>query len=331
MPQAKIADFDMREPFRYADAVAAGISPSSLRGPNFRRIFRGAYIHASVPAHPLIRVRAALLIHPPLAFASHVSAAWVHRVVVPALPDEHVSVFEHKDRRRRPGIRNHVAAPDADVTTIGGLRVSGPQQMFVELAGLVNLVDLVVAGDDLVRLKKVTPDSLVAFCAASGQADAGAAQRAARLVRAGVDSAMETRLRMLLVLAGLPEPKVNHKISYADGRLRYRFDLSYPEWKVLVEYDGRQHRDDLDQWDRDTERNDWFDRNRWLHVPVFSRGIYRRPDLTLERVRLALKSRGCTTLPRVLADDWRRFFPVRGGPRPSYRPAGPTPRDNGSR
>ena len=35
------------------------------------------------------------------------------------------------------------------------------------------------------------------------------ARRAARFVRDGVDSAMETRLRMLLVLAGLPAPEVN--------------------------------------------------------------------------------------------------------------------------
>ena len=122
---------------------------------------------------------------------------------------------------------------------------------------------------------------------------------------------METRLRMLIVLAGLPEPKVNHKILHEDGRVRHRFDLSYPELKLIVEYDGRQHRDDLDQWDRDTERKDWFDHNGWMHVAVFSRGIHRRPDETLERVRVALKARGCTTLSLVLADDWCPFFAVR--------------------
>ena len=103
MPQPKLIDFDMRRPFTRAEAVAAGVSPSALRGANFCRIFRGVYIHSSVPAHPLIRVRAALLIHPPGAFASHASAARVYGVPVPTLPDEHVSVFEEKDRRRRPG------------------------------------------------------------------------------------------------------------------------------------------------------------------------------------------------------------------------------------
>ena len=311
MSKAKPVDFEMRRPFTYAAAIAAGVSPSSLRGPNFRRIFRGVYVHALVPAHPLIRVRAALVIHPPPAFASHTSAATVCGVVVPDLPEVHISVFEERDRRRRAGIRNHVAASDTPVRVVKGIRVSSPEQTFVELAGIVNQVDLVVAGDDLVRLKQTTPEGLREFCAPLRQTGALDARRAAAHVRAGVDSPMETRLRMLLVLAGLPEPAVNHKIFHEDGQLRYRFDLSYPALKLLVEYDGRQHREDLDQWDRDTGRKDWFDHNGWMHVPVFSRGIYRRPDETLERVRVALKSRGCTTLPRVLADDWRRYFPVR--------------------
>jgi hypothetical protein len=88
---------------------------------------------------------------------------------------------------------------------------------------------------------------------------------------------METRLRMLIVLAGLPEPRVNHVVRDAHGVVLLRFDLSYPGLRIVVEYDGRQHRDDLDQWDHDLDRKDWFDAEGWLHVPVFSRGIYRDP------------------------------------------------------
>ncbi len=68
---AHAVDLDLRRPFLRADALAAGVSPSSLRGRRFRRIFTGVYVHASVPAHPLLRVQAALVLHPPTAFASH--------------------------------------------------------------------------------------------------------------------------------------------------------------------------------------------------------------------------------------------------------------------
>jgi len=84
--------------------------------------------------------------------------------------------------------------------------------------------------------------------------------------------------------------------------------LSYPDVKILVEYDGRQHRADLDQWDHDTDRRDWLDAEGWLLVSVFSRGIYRDPAKTVRRVEAALRSRGAV-LPRRLSDDWRPYFP----------------------
>jgi very-short-patch-repair endonuclease len=310
VPGARIVDLELRRPFTAAQALAAGVSPSSMKGPLFRCIFRGVHIHASVPPHPLLRVEAALLIHPAGAFASHTSAGRVYGVPLPVLPDEHISVFRQEDRRRRSGLRSHVVPAGTPVVTVRGLRVSAASQAFVELGEILGLVDLVAVGDDLVRQKRLSPEELRAYCDASTHAGARRARLAAQYVRSGVDSPMETRLRMLLVLAGLPEPTVNYKVYDASGRLLYRFDLSYPELKILVEYDGRQHRDDLDQWDHDSDRNDWFVANGWRHVPVFVRGIYRDPAKTLRRVEAALRERGAT-LPRRMSDDWRPHFPGR--------------------
>ena len=74
------------------------------------------------------------------------------------------------------------------------------------------------------------------------------ARRAARFVRDGVDSAMETRLRMLLVLAGLPAPEVNFILHHPDGSWWMRFDMCYPALKLIIEHDGRQHAEDSRQW-----------------------------------------------------------------------------------
>jgi very-short-patch-repair endonuclease len=218
------------------------------------------------------------------------------------------------DRRRRTGIRHHVVAEVPAVIEVQGMRLSAPAQCFVELADVLGLVDLVVVGDWFVGKGWVTPEQLVALARKIGSREA---ERAARYARRHVDSVMETRLRMLIVLAGLPEPTVNHKVCHEDGRLRYRFDLSWPEVKVAVEYDGRQHRADLDQWDHDIERDEWIDGASWKRVPVFSRGIYRRPDRTLERVEAVLRARGLPGLPSRLSDDWRPHFPVVASPRPA--------------
>ena len=49
---------------------------------------------------------------------------------------------------------------------------------------------------------------------------------------------METRLRTLIVLTGLPEPTVNHVVRDLHGRKLYRFDLSCPDLKIVVAYDA---------------------------------------------------------------------------------------------
>jgi very-short-patch-repair endonuclease len=53
------------------------------------------------------------------------------------------------------------------------------------------------------------------------------------------ESPMESRVRVVLVLGGLP-PQVQYPVV-VNGR-RYRLDLAYPAQRVAVEYDGEAHR-----------------------------------------------------------------------------------------
>jgi hypothetical protein len=303
-------ELDTRWPFTRPQALAAGITLSMLRGPKFTQLFRGVYVAAGIPFHPEIRIRGALLTHPPGAFASYHSAAELYGLPVPNTSQVHVSVFTKDDRRRRDGIVSHVAPPQK-LRVVRGIEVPVPTQLFIDLAAHLGLVDLVVLGDAMVRRKLATPEELVAACAAWEGRHARAARRAAGYVRAKVDSPMESRLRMLIVLAGLPEPEVNLELRDDFGNLVCKPDLSYPHLKIAIEYDGQQHREDLEQWNWDVERLDWLDRNKWKVVPVISKSIYRHPDRTLDRIVRTLKERGCRDLPRVLSNEWRTHFPVR--------------------
>jgi hypothetical protein len=305
-----LSTLETRRPFTRSDAFAAGISPKMLRGSRFRRIFTGVFIDARVPDHPLIRAEAALLIHPVGSFASHATAAAVQGVPVPNDTLTHVSVVDPADRRRREGMRAHVAV-GGRVVEVGAVRVSEPRQMFLELASRLHLVDLVVVGDALVRMGKATPESLVAFCQSSEVRFAAHALRAARHVRRGVDSPMETRLRMLLVLAGLPEPVVDHRLPDERGRVRRRLDLSYPSIRLIVEYDGRQHAEVRSQWTSDLRRREEFDEGGWRILVVTSEGIYVDPAETVARVHRALRQRGWRGLAPRPSDGWRPFFPGR--------------------
>lgn len=300
--------FDPRAPFLRAEAIAAGIGDRTLRGPGYRRLFRNVFVAASAPATPLQRVRGALRLHCEEAWASHVSAARVVGAPVPAIATEHVSVSHQKKRRQHAGIRSHVGDPSG-VVIVHGLRVSGPEQMFVELAGQLGLVDLVVVGDWLARRRGLAPEALVAACESSRHRDARKALAAARYVRRNVDSPMETRTRMLLVLAGLPEPRVNHEVRDESGQMIRKYDLSYPEVRVAVEYNGKLHVEVVDNWEKDLERRADMDEDEWRLIVVISSGIFKNPGGTLARVHRTLLTRGLPGVPTRLGDDWRAHFP----------------------
>lgn len=305
------APLNLRRPFTRADAVRAGVDPNILRTSLFRRIFRGVYISAEVPDSPFVRTQAALTLHPPTAFASHTSAARVFGLPVPTVSLEHVTVPTEKDRRSRPGLRSHVTNKFARVVNFRGIRVSHPFRMFIELASMLSLVDLVIVGDALVKRAAISAEQLVAECQASDAHHAGAALRAARFVREEVDSPMETRLRMLIVLAGLPEPTVNHKLRDEYGQVLRRLDLSYPELMLIIEYDGRQHVERIENWESDLERREEFDDGGWRILLVTAKGIYKEPERTLARIQRALIAKSCPGVPRRLNEAWRAHFPGR--------------------
>jgi hypothetical protein len=266
------------EPFTRDSALASGISDWQLRGPEYHRLFHRVYVPARTPLTPEVLARAALLVAPPGSVAARHTAARLWRGVVPEQPDIHLAL--------PPGARMEAAGVDARVRALahhavrGGIPLTSPADTFLDLAEDLGLVDLVVLGDSLVRRGLLEPHALVSAAERARRRRIRTARRAARLVRSGGDSPMETRLRLLLVLAGLPEPVVNHIIRDDLGAWSYRLDLAYPDVRLAVEYDGRQHAESRDQWIRDVGRREWFDDHEWRIVTVLSGDLYTRPDRT---------------------------------------------------
>ena len=64
------------------------------------------------------------------------------------------------------------------------------------------------------------------------------------------ESPMESRLRWSLLQAGLPKPEVQKELLDSDGRFLARADLYYPQARLVIEYDGANHRDRLVEDDR---------------------------------------------------------------------------------
>lgn len=302
-------DFDPSTPFRRRTALAAGVTPKQLRGAGYRLVLPGTYVAATTLVTPLVRVKATLLPYGDVAWASHASAARVYDLPITTIATEHVSVPLAGQRRRHQGVMVHVGGAEVRTRIVRGVRVSEPRRLFVEMASLLSLVDLVVLGDAMVRRGLVTPAALVGCCASVAHPAAAAARRAAAYVRRDVDSPMETRLRMLLVLAGLPEPEVNITIRDEDGEVLRKYDLSYRAVRVAIEYNGKVHVLVPGAWEADLERRGAIDDDGWRLMPVISSGIYSTPAQTLGRIHRVLLARGLPGVPAHLRDEWRAHFP----------------------
>ncbi len=301
-------EFNTQRPFARWRGIRAGLGRASLDGPGFRRLLYGVLVAADVPDSPQLRAEAVLLCFFGSAFASHRTAGRVWGLPVKLPPGEDVTVPEVGHRLRRAGVTCHVR-PGADVAVVDGIRVSTLPDLFVELASVLPLVELVVAGDWMVRRKGVRPQQLIAAARDAGGRTGALARSAAAYVREKVDSPMESRLRMLLVLAGIPEPRVNLEIRTVEGEVLRRYDLSWPGVRVIVEYDGRHHVERVEQWEADLTRREAIDDSEWRILVIVSSGIYKSPEQTIQRVHALLRSRGLTGLPTRPREDWRPHFP----------------------
>lgn len=304
-------DFDFRRPFRRRDGLAAGLTPRQLRSTAYTAVTHGVYVATARAGTPLETARALLTCLDDDAWASHATAGRVHGMPLPTLPLEHVSVRKPHHRCQRDGVVSHVRQ-NAEVVVVGGVRMSSYRQTFVELGTQLSLVDLVVVGDWLVRWKKVTLADLTAFCRRARGPGARAARQAAALVREEVDSPMETRLRLLIVFGGLPEPTTNVVLRDEYGEPVRQHDLGYVKQRVAVDYDGRQHIEREESWENDLERREQAHEDDWRTITVTAKGVYRDPERTLMRIHRVARQRGVPGVPTHLSDEWRKHFPGRG-------------------
>lgn len=299
-----MSTFDPTRPFTVAQGLAAGLTRSVLRGPRYQRIMYGVLIRSDRPIDLELRARAAILVHPDGARVSHSTAARLLRIPVPDDPQIHVTVPARSQRRSRVGVTAHVGAT-AQQALLGDLPLSYGVELLIELASMLSLVDTVVAGDAMVRKGMLSLSELADRLARNRQDGTRGAREAAKLIRAGVESAMESRVRLLLVLAGFPEPLINHELRHRDGH--YRPDLCWPDLHLSIEYDGRHHRSDLNQWDHDIIRGEWFQARGWRVVTLVARDVFQRPGRALHRIHTAWLE--CGGQPIRLGEEWRRHFP----------------------
>ena len=191
------------------------------------------------------RLRRALHRLPEGAAFSGRTAAWLHGLDLAPDTAIEVTVPTASKVTRRAGFRVRRSV-QFERSVARGLPVTSRVQTVVDLARSLLFVEAVAVLDAALRRRLVTRAVLVEW-ADTNPRRRGVAQlrQALELAEPAAESPMETRLRLLLELAGLPKPWVQPILRDELGTFIARPDLYYPLHRLVIEYDGSTHRDRL--------------------------------------------------------------------------------------
>ena len=281
-------------PFAYSTGLQHA-SPKRLRGSDLGAPFRGTRAVATAPTDVEHRARAFATRMPAEAFFNSATAAIVHGIPVP-LPLEssrriHVAVPLPRRATQTSGVIGHaVTLMGDDCTVVRGLRVSTVCRTWCELAALLDLHDLVAAGDHIIhhRLPLASLEDLVdAVAHYPGRRGRATLRRALPLLSERAESPQESRLRSILMTGGIGGLRPNLWVTVRGRRLR--IDIAIPQHRLAIEYQSDYHLD-LGQRRKDLTRASILASDEWLTLE-FNSDDMGAPHEVVERVLATLRTR----------------------------------------
>ncbi|MGI8614491.1 MAG: DUF559 domain-containing protein [Nocardioidaceae bacterium] len=297
-------------PFLLQEALQAGVSRRALQSRRYRRLHRGVYVCADAPFTVPLLAAGALLVLPPDALVSHLTALQLLGADVGPRWPLHFSTM-HRRQVRVDGVTCHRSLQPLARRELDGLPICTAQQAWVQSSLKLDLVERVVAAERLLHLGRTTLPALWDN-AQRLQHGVGPARRALLLVRERAESPRETTLRLMLVLSGLPEPRLNVPLGDEHDFVA-RPDLVYLDQHVAVEYDGEHHWRDRRQREHDIHRREALESGGWRVIVVTAQSI-RRPRDVVERVHRALTASGYRGPVPSFGPRWRSLFEGAGQP-----------------
>jgi hypothetical protein len=277
-------------PFHRRLALAVGLTPDRLRSRCWVRLFREVYVHCSVLLTDQMRFDALRLAAPEHAVATGLTAAWLFGIWTPRPGQSvplHVATARGTPDFLRSGVRSgRLVLDPGDIDTWHGVGVTTPVRTCFGLMRQTSLGEAVVWADLFLHANLICTGSLAQYADERPHwSGVRKVREAAALARAGAASPMETRLRLVIVFGGLPEPPfLNEPVYDALGDLLGIPDMQFrlPR-RFGIEYDGEHH------GEADQHRADLVRENRLLlgDMPLLrycADDVYLRPQRIVREV-----------------------------------------------
>jgi hypothetical protein len=289
-------------PFTRTQALAAGVSSRALQGKRFIRIHPRVWRHRDHVMTDDDQVTAAVMAMPDDAHLTGITriqrlgldygpSSPIRFVVVGDLHLAVDGIFLHRTKKLPP---------------LDGVGVT-PEAGFLSYCAGARVIDAVKVGDWLLRNKHLTLASVRTLALAA-------------LWRPGADEALwilghldgrsrslkESETRVLLTFSGLPQPESNLPIDLGDdpGVIG---DLVYRPWGLVVEYEGRHHQEDREQYCSDLDRYALFRAHQVPYVQVTNERLA-QPRILVGEVFRELVRLGYVGTPPEFGETWKMLF-----------------------
>jgi len=274
-------------PFTLAEASFLGVTRRQLRGAAYCRLGSGLYRWVGLKESPQLLLSAVARRLPAGAAFSGWTAAWLHGLDVMSCDPIEVTIPESIGTRRRAGASvSRTALNSEEIVLRRGLPTTSALRTAVDLGARTPVTEGVVAIDMFLHAGRVSMADLTAYVAGhSGVKGIARLRRAVELAEAKAESAMETRLRMLLVLGGLPRSEVQTSIHDDRGNFLGRPDLLYRVQGLAIEFDGGHHRDRMVE---DNRRQNGLVGAGFRLLRFTAADVYRSPESVAMQVRHSL-------------------------------------------
>lgn len=236
-----------RGPFTIGDAKREGLDRWHMEGASWARVGPSTYLRKELLADPIHKLHAAKRRLPSGAAFSGMTAAWLHGIDIKPCDPIEATVPDNAGVSARAGMElRRCALGKGDIVHMRGLPATSIVRTLAEVCGRLELTEAVVVADSALHRRLSRIEELEAWAKShSGLRGVRNLRQTLRHVEPASESPMESRLRMVLVLGGLPRPRAQVSLHDRWHRFVGRPDLYYEQERIGIEYDGGIHRESL--------------------------------------------------------------------------------------